>query len=362
MAATYGPAGTPGQVTVNLDALFATSLANYQRTLVDNITKSNALFFEMKKKGLWESEDGGAYIQIPLMYGLATPDSYSGYDVLSTDPVDGVTAALYSWAQAAVPCSISGLEEIQNRQKLVSLIKTKIEQAEMGIKEWFTKAFLQGSLLSGGASLSSPYTSVSNGSSFINPLFGLVYYDSTPTADQADTSFTIGGLNQNTHSWWRNWSIASAATTYAGMLLEWDKMYDLCARGPGGPPDIIWCDEITKRLLNAAYYAKFQTHLPTDGNYPFDNLKFRNARVVCDEFMPDVESATVSVATYGTAVFLNSSFIKIKYDSGHNFVAGDFRTPINQDARVKQIVWAGQSCVSNRRKNGVIGKIARTLS
>ena len=362
MAVTLGPSGTPGQTTTNLDAVFSTSLANYHKTLVDNITKSNILFYEMKKKGLWESEDGGTHIHIPLMYALSTPDSYSGYDVLSTDPTDGVTAAIYQWAQAAVPCSISGLEEIQNRQKIVSLIKTKIEQAEMGFKEWFTKAFLQGSLLSGGSSLSTPYVSPVNGSSFINPILNLVGYDATPVGDQSDIAMTVGGLAQATYSWWKNWVIASGATTYAGMLLEWDKMYDLCSRGPGGPPDIIWCDEITKRLLNAAYYAKFQTHLREEGNYPFDALKFRGAKVVCDEFIPDAESATTSTATYGTAFFLNSSFLKMKYDSGHNFVPGDFRSPINQDAKVKQIIWAGQAVVSNRRKMGVIGKIARTLT
>lgn len=361
MPVTYGPAGTPNQLTVNLDAVFATSLANYQRTLVDNISKSNAFFYELTKRKLWKGIDGGAHIDIPLMYALATPDSYSGYDALSTQPTDGITQAIFDWAQAAVPVSISGLEEIRNRQKIVSLIESKIVQSEMGIKEWFTKAFLQGSLLSGGASLSTPYVSPNNGSSFINPLFLLVNYDTTPTGDQADAAVTVGGI-ANSNTWWRNWCINSAATTYTGLLLEFDKMYDLCSRGPGGPPKLIWVDETTKRLINAAYYINYRSNLAVDGNYPFDNLMFRGAHIVSDEFMPDVEGTLTNTDTKGTAVFIHPDFLQIKYDNQTNFVSGSFKVPINQDARTKQILWAGQSCVSNRRKHGVIGDIARTLT
>lgn len=371
---TFGPSGTPGQVTVNLDALFATSLANYQRTLVDNITRSNVFFNNLAKKKLWQSEDGGAYIQVPLMYGLATPDSFSGYDVLSTDPTDGITSGIFSWAQGAVPAAISGLEELQNRQKIVQLITAKVMQAEIGLKEFFLKAFLQGSLLSGttgAAALQSAYVSPNNGSSFINPLFQLISYDGSLTGvKQSTASLSVGGIQQSSalNSWWSNFTLKSAATTTTGFLLEWDNMYDVCSRGAGGPPDIIWVDETTKRLLNQAYYAKFSQLLPStdgsDGNFPFDSLKFRRANVVCDEFMVDVANGTTdtTAATSGTAVFINSNFLSMKYDPQTNFRAGDFKQPINQDAKVKQILWAGQSCITNRRKQGVIGAIARSLT
>lgn len=364
MAITVGPAGTPNSVTINLDAVFSTSLANYSRTLVDNITKSNVFFFELSKRNLWKSTDGGMYLVEPLLYGLATPQAYSGYDVLSTEPTDGITQAVFDWAQAAVPCSISGLEEIRNRQKIVDLIDAKIQQSEMGIKEWFAKAFLQGSLLSGGSSLSLPYVEPTNGATFIQPLFKLISYSATPGGTdgaQPTNANVVGGLDQAVHTWWRNWCIPSAATTYMGMLLEFDKMYDFVSRGPGGEPNLIWTDETTKRLLNAAYYQAYRTQMTTDGNYPFDNVKFRKAHVVCDEFMPDVHSGTPSTGTFGTAVFINTSFMKMRYDSQTNFKAGSFKTPINQDAQVKHILWAGNSIVNNRRKLGVIGKIPRTL-
>ncbi len=53
---TYGSASAPGQNTINYDAILSTSLFNYQRTLVDNISKSNAYFYKIQENGLYEEE------------------------------------------------------------------------------------------------------------------------------------------------------------------------------------------------------------------------------------------------------------------------------------------------------------------
>src|SRR6516165_3122274 len=101
MAVTFGGTGAPSQVTLNLDSLFGLSLPAYRKELIDNIGATNAFFFEIMRKELYEGQDGGSYIQIPLMYGLQAADSYDGYDELSTVPVDGVSDALYQWRQCA---------------------------------------------------------------------------------------------------------------------------------------------------------------------------------------------------------------------------------------------------------------------
>ena len=47
---------------VNVGALLATTLKNYNKTLVDNIHKGNALFLLLKKKGAIKELDGGERI------------------------------------------------------------------------------------------------------------------------------------------------------------------------------------------------------------------------------------------------------------------------------------------------------------
>jgi hypothetical protein len=73
----------PSSSTVNWDAVVSTTLNNIRGELIDQVIKSNPLFFELKKTDMWKgTSDLGNHCQIPLMYALGTTDSYSGYDTL----------------------------------------------------------------------------------------------------------------------------------------------------------------------------------------------------------------------------------------------------------------------------------------
>jgi hypothetical protein len=355
MATTYGSSGQPAQSTFNYDALVATSLANYRKTLQDNVSASNSFFKEIT----WRSEDGGLYVAEDLMYELTPVDSYEGYDELPTTPTNGITQAQFQWSQCATPIAISEKERKQNKHRIVNLVTSKIMQAEIAMKEFYPKAFLQGGMVNGsGSNLYTAYTSLVNGSTFVDPLGKLVYYEAASTWP----SLSIGGIDQNTNSWWRNQSDESGATTATGFMNEILHMYNLCSKGPGGPPDLILCDQVTWELVHQAYRLYFQNTAKEDGNFPFPNIKFFGSRIVWDEYVPDVSSGTTSTATYGSMYFLNTKFFNCAYEAETNFVPTDFQRPTNQDAKFKHILWMGTVTMSNRRKHGVIGKIARTLT
>jgi hypothetical protein len=139
-------------------------------------------------------------------------------------------------------------------------------------------------------------------------------------------------------------------------------MYNLASRGPGGAPKLIITDQTTFELLNAAYYEKYRVMARTDGNYPFDNIKFRNATVVWDQYVPDVANNLANTDTKGTAWFLNPKFFKVCYESETNFEMTKFQKPPKGDSRIAHILWMGQTTINNRRKHGIIGNIARTLT
>src|SRR3954470_16391260 len=131
-------------LTLNYDAILSTTLFNYRKTLEDAISTTNAFLFYLMKKnkgGYQVLGEIGDRMAMPLMYELGNADSYSGYDVLDTTPSDGITMAFFNWAQASVPISISGLEEKKNRgeEKLVSLLKAKTQQAELGLQDFFNR-------------------------------------------------------------------------------------------------------------------------------------------------------------------------------------------------------------------------------
>lgn len=357
MAITFGTAGSPSQTTTNFDALFATSLANYKKTLTDNISLSNPFFYELQKSGLWESRDGGAYIAEDLMYELGQFDAYDGYDELGDTPTDGITQVQFQWRQGAVPIVYSEKERKQNKHRLVDLVDSKIKQGEMGFKQGFNQALLQGSLSqSGGTSLLTPYTSPLNGASFIDPLPLIIAFDPTVTAA------TFGNIDPSVSTWWRNRTKTSTATTMSGFLLEAMNLYNTCSIGPGGPPKLIMVDQTSYELWNASYYFQYRTQTPTDANYPFENILFRKAKVVWDENMPDAFTGVISTATFGTAYFINTDFFKVVYESETNFTQTDFQKPPKGDSRICHVLWMGQVTVNNRRKHGVWAKLPRTLT
>jgi len=356
MALTIGAAGSPSQKITNFDALLSTSLANHNKTLTNNISTANVLFFLIKQRGNYQSVDGGTNIEIPLMHALGTADTYSGYDPLNTDPMDGITKALYEWKQVAVPITISRLEERQNAQKIIDLLETKIEQADLGIQEFFSQLILRGGKAGGGSgSVEVAYVSSFNGSAGVSPLGLLVKKDPTTTA--------VGNIDPASNSWWQNQTDSSSASTSTAFLQEIESLYNSCSKGPGGPPDLLLTDQVTFELIKFALYHRARHEPGTDSTFPFINVIYQGAKVVWDEFVPDIQNLTTTPNTgKGTIFMLNSKFWKVKYDSMSNFINTPFQKPANQDGKVAHILWMGEVCVNNRRKHGVLYNIARTLT
>lgn len=371
MAVTFGSAAAPSQVTQNLDSLFGLSLAAYRKELIDNIGATNAFFFEMISKDLYEGQDGGTFIQVPLMYALQTADSYDGYDELSTIPVDGITDAIYQWRQCAAAIVYSMKEVKQNKQKLVSLVKSRIKQAEMGLQEYFSLALMFGSADQGGT-LKTARTSAVNGSSGPDPLW--MYLSNTPTANT-----TIGNINQSTSTWWQNKYKQSSSTTYDAFLLEVDQIFNRCGLGTGGKPTLVLADETSYELFVHAVYQKYRyTQAKVDEAYPFENIVYKGAHVVMDDKVPDLANALTptltggagdpTTLTNGTLAFINPKFFKLVYenDSDFDMLKDDsgktMFKPINGDSRVGHVAWMGNVTCMNRRKQGVMDTIARTLT
>ena len=359
MAITFGASSAPSQITINLDSLFSTSLAAYKKELVDNIGATNAFFFEMITKELYESQEGGTDIRIPAMYALAPADSYDGYDELSTLPTDGISELVFQWRQCASPIAYSMKEVKQNKQKIVDLVKSRIKQAEMGLQEWFSQSLMWGAAADGGA-LTTARSSAINGSLSIDPLFLLIAFDPT-------TSTSVGNVNQSTSTWWRNKTSTSAATSYDAFLLEFDHIFNSAALGTGGKPKVSLNDQTTYELFVHAMFQKYR-QVKTDENFPFENTLFKQAHIVMDDKVPDAYSGTTSAATYGTSVFINSDFFKLMYESESDFEmlkdenGKTFQKPVNGDSRVGHVAWMGNVTTDNRRKQGILGKIARTLT
>ena len=363
----------PSSLALNYDALLSHTLFNYQPKMADNIAKGNKVVSILKEEGQWDEVDGGERLQFNLMYGFnTTADVYSGYGQLDTTPQDGMTAAFYDWTQAAVSIAISGKEEMQNSGKaaILKLLDDKIKQAEISGAD-----LLNGCIVSGRITASANLGRflqvtgrMDSGASGPLPLAALI--DANPTRSAA-----IGNINPNTSTWWANQASSSTATTFAGLKLELNSVYNNCSKGTGGAPNWMIGDQVAWQTYWGALSA-LERYVVDDERVlnvlgGSEAMKFRKAKFFWDEIVPDVETnATVAwgqqaaVGTVSTSNiwFLNTQFMQFKVHKNRNWITTPFIKPVGQDAKVAESLWMGALGVNNRRKQGVLYGISQSIT
>jgi hypothetical protein len=372
-------AGEPSSLTDAYGALLTTTLRAMQPKIHDNITKGNRYVAYMDMRGRVRKQNGGERVKVGLMHAQnSTADIYSGYGVLDTTPQDGITSAFYEWAQLSVSIAISRKEERQNsgQSQIIDLLQTKIDQAESTARELLNNCIVSGRIISSSASgqFLANIGRLDSGASGPLPLPALIDAN-------ASRSVSIGNINGNTYSFWRNVADSSTASSYAGLKQEMNGTYNDCSKGQGGFPDLMLGDQVAWET----YFNSLQSqerYQVTDKrvvdvlggmNGGDDLLKFRGATFIWDEAVPDVETnatvvpPTIGGDTVGTAstsniFFLNANAIEIVVDSETDWISTPMVRPENQDARVGQLLWMGAHCIKNRRKLGVLYGISRSIT
>ena len=310
--------------TINIGEIVATTLRNRQGELADNVTNHNALFMRLNKKGNIRPLDGGRTIVQELEYAEnSTVAWYSGYETLNTTPQEVFDAAEYDWKQLAGTVSISGLEEVKNsgKEAIINLLDARISNLRKSLRNSASTAIYADGTGSSGKELG-----------------GLqLLIDDDPTA-----SATVGGINQNTYSFWRNQYSASAATSAGNVLSRMNTMWLSCIRGTD-KPDFIAADDDMYTYFEASLQ---QNQRFTDASMAaagFESLKYKTADVFYDDQCPNKHM-----------YFVNTDYLFLRPHKARQFVPLDDRNSLNQDAKVIPVVWAGNMTCSNRSLQGVI--------
>ena len=367
----------PSSRTINYDAVLSLCLENIREGLFDQIFSSTPFlsalygaYGKKKKRGKGiKMVNGGERIRVPLLYGKnTTVSSYSGYDTLDVTPQDGVTTAFFTWRQLAGSVAISGLEEIKNRGEhaVRNLLETKITQLEMTMRDELNLQLL-GKTVSSSVFIAGQGHMASTAASDIDPLALLIPKDPT-------SSVSIGNINQTSYSWWRPRTIDGSAvhgskdsgaergflcSTWAVLNQALRYAYNRCSIGGGGSPDLILCDQLGYESYEAGLDSRSRIVNESKGpvSVGFESVRFKGADIIWDEFCPDLDTGVAyDSASWATSTFflLNTDFIEFVIDSQTDFAATPFMRPENQDAKVSQILLAGNMTCSNRRKQGVV--------
>ncbi len=307
---TWGPA--------NVTSLITTTMENRDnKEIADAVFNKLALFEWLNSKK--KMRKGGTSLVGPIRYQKNnTVQSYDGYDQLNTTPQDELTSYQFKWKQYAGSISVSGREDrIQNKGKseVLDLVKTKIEGAEGSLRDKINTDLFAASPAS--KDIGSLVTSI-------------------------DATSTIGDINSTTYSFWQATSTASgsfAAQGISDMRTLWNS---LAVKMPQSTPDLI----LTTTTIHGYYEGSL---LPqqryeggaSKGDGSFRDLMFKNTAVRFD-----------AQATSGVMYFLNSDVIDFSIDPSTDFIMTEWVKPSNQDAKVAQLLFAGEMVIKNRRKLG----------
>lgn len=304
-------------MALTYDQISAITEKKFVPKMVDNIFDSNPLLQRLKEKS-YESIDGGTSIMQPLNYAQASNVEWVGpSDTYNTADNDVATAAEYQWKQIKGTITILGLDELKNSGDAAKLnhVKQKTQVVEKTIKDTL------------GTGL---YSAGTNAKSIIG-LRSIV-----------DTDSTVGGISQSSYSWWQAQVDSSTTVTTMAAL---QVIHNRCAIGNDAPTVAM-----TTRAIYNFYYGLLQPQQRfTDsatGKGGFTSLMFNGIPMIVDSHCP---------ASH--LFMLNEKYLHLYYHPKENFKFEAFQKPINQNARVAHILWAGAFGSSNNRMHGLLSAL-----
>lgn len=325
--------------STSIDELATTTLRNRTGALADNVSKNNALLARLKKRGNVKTFDGGRTIVQEIFFAEnGNFGFYSGYEQLSMSPQEVMTSAEYNIAQAAVGVSISGLEMLQNsgEEAIIDLLESRIENAESTLMNNIATSLYSDGTGWGGRQIGGLALLVST-------------TPNTGTVGNIDASTTVG-------SFWRNKAFSAvtdggAPASSANIQSYMNRLALQLVRG-NDRADLYVADNNYYRLYLESLQAIQRVTSEEMTGAGFTALKYYGAGNEADIVL---DGGIGGGAPANRMYMLNTKYIFFRPHKDRNFVPfGGDRTPINQDALVKYMGFAGNMTTSGRMFQGVL--------
>ncbi len=303
--------------------VLSTSLADYQKQLIDNKYNEPVVEKLVNEAGTKKIIDGGLSIVEVLIKDKQTDGGfYLGADLLNTIQGNYTTLVEFKWQNAFEPIQITRDEERQNsgdQHKILSLVETKIKMANKAIRDRLDQAY------------STPVASANN-------LLDLETIVNTGT---------LGSIAGATDTFWQ--STVTTSGQFATQGLTDMATATLLVSSAGN------VDNPTIYLTNKTVWQKFwNTRLPleriADGNLSANagmkNLTFMGVPLTWGNYIGS-----------GLLFGLNMNYITLAVDTQTDYITTPFITPTNQTVKVAFILWRGQLYTNNRRRHFKLNSI-----
>lgn len=303
-----------------------------QGVLRDNISNNNPLVASLEEYDAIETESGGREIMEEMAFD--ENDSfmrYYGGQVLNTSYNPTMTSAYFDWKQWAIAVVLNGREERMNAGKegVIKLVTSRVKTAEQTAENYY-----QSDLLSDGTA--------DNGLQ-IGGLKLIVAKTPTNTVGGINRNTTAGTFYKNTKLDTLNDSVTGvtdgAATTAATIRPRLDYLINSTTRG---------MDRVKMLYQGQTHYQYLETALQAIQRVTsesgkvvkagFETLIYKGVPVFMGGGVNYGGQTQVAAdLTYG----LNTKYIKVRVHKDANFEPLPEVHSINQDAKVKLMIWMG---------------------
>jgi hypothetical protein len=313
--------------TINYDTIGSITDPLISQKVADNITQNIPVLYLLDKMGNKEYENGGTQYNIPVFKEMQTVQAYSGLTNLSYTDEDPITSAYYNRKLLTIPVTLTGQKLLINggdtKEAIIDYATTVIETAQEGMKSGMATQ-----IFSANAEADLGITGLQN------------LVSSTPTTG------TSGNLARATYTWWQNYQTTCTTNWSTNGLISLRTAFVNLVRGQEVP---------TLGIMTAATWINFHRSLTSTINYnlPTPNtqsgdLAFQHLYFQGVPFMFDYNTPA------NTVYLLNLKYMKFLVHAKRDMVFRDFIAPIDQDALVGRLYWAGNLVCSNMARQGVI--------
>lgn len=299
----------------------AAAIDAYLPGLIDLVFNSNALWIRLASKDRIIL-DGGDLIRQPILYSGLTTGSYSGLDTFNITRVPSKTVLQFDWSQYYTNLTIDGRTIIKTAgsgSRILDLVEAEMETARLSLADGLgIDLFLDGT---GNAS---------------KALVGLI-----AAIDSGTNVAAYGGITRDASA--QGVAVTGNLNTTGGAL-SLSLVNSVMGTATIQPhrPDLL----ISPQVMWDRAWERVQPQQREPAGPGFDDLarvgftaiNFNGAAWVVDSHI-----------AAGNVWGLNTDFIKLIVHRDRDFKFTGFQTPINQDALVGQILWAGQLVVQSPR-------------
>jgi len=258
---------------------------------------------------------GGRKIAQPVVYGKLPGGSYWGFDSFDISYAQTHTYAEWNWKAVYVNVTIPGtdLALADSPEQIIGLLDPKMEAANLTMRDKLATMIYGDGTGNAGKDLDGLQNGIDDGTSYSN----------------------YAGIDRSTETWWKaQYKDAGGADLTLGLMQE---MYGKCTDGDIQPDLILMRQTLYDKVWNLVqpqqrFLSESFAELKEVG---FEGFMFNRAAVVVDNYV------NPSDAVY----FINTRYVQLVINQNKNFDWTPPKTPVQQDAYVRQLLTMCNLCV-----------------